>query len=1080
MNKLIVLIATLFAVTSIPQAQIANEGIVLGVVADQSGAVIPGAKVTAKNLDTGFTKEVLTNASGDFEILSLPIGQYSVTVSMNGFKGWKLEKMVLEIGQRSRLSPVLQLGSVSEQVTVAGLAQQIQTESAAAETVIQQKQVVDLPLDGRNVIQLVGLAPGMQYTGQAGGQFGAERGSTVQGSGVASGQTQFQLDGSNANGSMDEGAIAIPSVDTIAEFNVQTSNFSAENGRFPLQVLVATKAGANQYHGSAWEFARNSAFSAKNYFTPPNSSNPRLIQNQFGVAGGGRIIRDKTFFFGSWELLRVRQEQFFDNRVPTPAMLTGDFSGRNAIYDPTTSQQFSYNGQSNVIPPDRIDSAAKFFFPYWLASSTGRYQAIAPVIDDTSSGTARIDDELRTNQHLYGRWVRYGSPTTFYNDTPAESELNNTIQQSYTLNYAYTISPTILFSINGGFQESHNSFVSPGVGVTNLDTAAGIAGFTNPAQQAFAGIPGVSATGLTGFGLPWGVNGRLWSHSWNGTTSLNLVRGKHLIDFGLQGDVRAVYGNHASFASRGNFGFNGQYTALGVGTGDGFADYLLGLVSSASRNFPLAPFGVQRAPYGAAFVEDTYKVTRHLTLNLGLRYDYWYEKQLLYGNGATFDPQIGKVVAGVDASGDVNLVAQAAAPYFAAATAGEWIPANQVGVPAGLFKANGYFSPRVGISWNPFKDTVIRGAYGIFTSSFQGNISASSIVGPPYWSYETPNFSYGTMQKWETAFPAGLNDFGPSSVASPAWDVRSQKLHEWNMSVQQSLPFHSALTLSYVGNRLFDGISGDQDYDAVPAGNYPNLQAALPYPDLTNITLFQNLGQSWYNGLQAKWERRMTDGLTFTGSYAFSKLMLNNMAAGGPYNSVQPLTPAGYTRGRSPSDVRNLLTVNSVYELPTGRGRKYLSTINQAADLILGGWEISGIFSFASGTPLSFDVPGATLGNGYDTRPNLISGVSLQVPHPNATLWFNPGALAAPLPYTYGSSGMGIFEAPANYNLDTALLKNFRFREGTYLQFRFEAFNMPNFVNLGSPDTTINDGTTGEIFSAGAPRELQFGLKLIF
>jgi hypothetical protein len=336
------------------------------------------------------------------------------------------------------------------------------------------------------------------------------------------------------------------------------------------------------------------------------------------------------------------------------------------------------------------------------------------------------------------------------------------------------------------------------------------------------------------------------------------------------------------------------------------------------------------------------------------------------------------------------------------------------------------------------------------------------------------------LQKWETAFPGVPNDFGPSSVAAPAWNVRSQKLHEWNVSVQQALPFHSALTASYVGNHLFDGISGDQDYDAVPAGNYPNLQAALPYPDLTNVTLYQNLGQSWYHALQLKWERRLVNGLTFTGAYAFSKLMINNLAAGGPYNSIQPLTPSGYLRGRSPSDVRNLLTVNSVYELPVGRGRAYFSKMNQIADSILGGWELSGIFSYASGSPLTFDVPGATLGNGYDTRPNLVSGVSLGVPHPDATQWFNPATLAAPAPYTYGNSGMSIFDGPSTFQLDTALLKDFRFREGTYLQFRFEAFNMPNFVNLGTPDTSINDGTTGEIFSAGAPRELQFGLKLIF
>ena len=371
---------------------------------------------------------------------------------------------------------------------------------------------------------------------------------------------------------------------------------------------------------------------------------------------------------------------------------------------------------------------------------------------------------------------------------------------------------------------------------------------------------------------------------------------------------------------------------------------------------------------------------------------------------------------------------------------------------------------------------MIRAAYGIFTSSFQGNIAASSIVGPPYWSYETPSFSPQSNQKWETAFPAVPNSFSPPGVAAPAWNTRAQKTHEWNVSLQQSLPLNSALTLSYVGNHLFDGISG-QSYDDVPAGNYSDLQTARPYPGLSSIVVYQNMGDSWYNGLQAKWERRFVNGFTFTGSYAFSKLMVDNLASS-VYSAVQPFTPTGYNRGRSSNDITHILAVNSVYELPFGRGRQYFGGINRVADSLLGGWELSGIFSYASGAPLSFDVPGATLGNGYDTRPNLVG--SLSVPHRSATLWFNPAGLAAPSGHTYGNSGMNILDGPATHNLDTALLKNFHFREGTYLQFRWEVFNVPNFVNFGAPNTSIGESTTGQIFSAGAPREIQFGLKLVF
>jgi hypothetical protein len=531
-----------------------------------------------------------------------------------------------------------------------------------------------------------------------------------------------------------------------------------------------------------------------------------------------------------------------------------------------------------------------------------------------------------------------------------------------------------------------------------------------------------------------------------------------------------VYGHHDSFAAQGSFTFNGQYT------GDGFADYLLGLTSAAARNYPIAPFGVQHAPYTGMFVEDTYKLTRNVTLNLGLRYDRWYDKTLVHGNGATFDPASGKVVAGVDSKGQVDLTAQPVAPYLAAATAGLWVPANQAGIPAGLFQGNGYFSPRIGLAWAARNGTVIRGAYGIFASSFQGNIAASSIVGPPYWSYETPGFSTQSKQKWETAFPAVPNTFSPPGVAAPAWNTRAQKTHEWNLAAEQALPLASTLTISYVGNHLFDGISG-QSYDDVPAGQYADLQAARPIPGLSSIVLYQNMGDSWYNGLQAKWERRFVNGWTFTGSYAFSKLMVDNLASA-VYSNVQPFTPKGYNRGRSANDITHILTVNSVYDLPVGRGRRYLTGMNRAADLLVGQWELSGILSYASGAPLSFDVPGATLGNGYDTRPDLVG--SLSVPHPGAQQWFNPQALAAPAAYTYGNSGMNILDAPATKGLDAALLKNFVFREGTYLQFRWEAFNAPNYVNFGSPNTSIGESSTGQIFTAGAPREMQFGLKLIF
>ena len=344
--------------------QVGTQGSILGTVVDSSRAALPGASVTVTNLDTGLVQTATTDAAGNFEILALPIGPYSVIVSMTGFKTWQLERVVLTVGERSRVSPMLDVGDVTEQVSVVGGAPLLQTERSSVQTVVQMEQIRELPLSTRNPVVLVNLVPGMRFTGSG----GPERGSTVQGFGMRSNQTEFQLDGLNANAAMDEGGITIPNVDTIAEFSVETSSFSAENGRNPLQVVMATKSGTNAFHGTLWEFNQNDKFSAKNAFSVAEP--PKLRRNQYGAAVGGPIVRNKTFFFGSFEVTPIRRETLFNSVVAQPAMLQGNFSGlTRAIRDPLTGQPFP----GNIIPPDRISNASRSFFPYLLTpNSPGR------------------------------------------------------------------------------------------------------------------------------------------------------------------------------------------------------------------------------------------------------------------------------------------------------------------------------------------------------------------------------------------------------------------------------------------------------------------------------------------------------------------------------------------------------------------------------------------------------------------------------------------------------------------------------------------------------------------------------------
>ncbi|MEW5980466.1 MAG: TonB-dependent receptor [Acidobacteriota bacterium] len=1047
-------------------AQVGTEGSILGVVTDPSGAVIAGAEVTVTNLGTNSTKSVTTDAAGRFQVLALPRGNYSVSVSAAGFKTWALAKTELTLGELKRLTPVLTLGEVSETVEVTGTVELVQTEKGSLESTIQAKQITDLPLNGRNPVELVRLVPGMRYLGQG----GAERGISVTGFGQRDDAAEFQLDGLNANAGMDEGGFGIPNVDTIQEFNVETSNFSAEHGRNPLQVLAVTKSGTNDFHGTLWEFHRNHKLDARNTFA---LTKPKLIRNQYGATAGGPIIKDKTFFFGSYEGTKIRQSWIYNSTVVPPSFLDGDFSSLSRpIIDPETGSPFP----GNRIPTSRFSSASTFFFPYLLQpnSADGRFRQIAPAPTDIHEVTARFDHYISDKQRIYGRYII----NDFSADTPGYKpqdviQNNSTKQQSLGVNYSYSLSPTLLLTLGANYLRSLNRFVMNLPSDRNLTLEAGIQGIPTEGREAFVGLPNISFSGYTGIFAPWGTPGRNWMEVRAGKAGINKIWSSHTVNAGYELNDRSNYGRHGSFAPRGNFSFSGQYT------GNGFADYLLGLLSSAGRNYPIQTFGLANSPYSGFYIQDYWKVSSNLTLNLGLRYDYWHAKAYVRGQGASFDFSRGQAITAVDKNGNVDLTAQPVSPFLAEATKGLWIPGSQVGAPPGLFQPRGVVSPRLGFAWRPQGGSsfVIRGGYGLFPSLFRGNASGDAIVAPPFWGYEVADFSSLSMQRWETAFPANPTEFGFQNLAGPRIDIKPPKTHEWNLSIQKELPWHSAVTLSYVGNRI-NGVVASSERNAPTVGPHVNLQADRPYPAFASIALFDNVGKSWYNSFQLKVERRFSDGLSYMASYAFSKHLIDGGGSGHLWDGPVPYAPEGYNRGRSDYDRTHILALNTVYELPFGKGRKYAGNIPPVVNAILGGWQISGIYNFTSGSPLSFMVWQGGLGNGYSTRANLVG--NLKVSNPNAGRWFNPDALAAAPLYTFGNSGYNILDGPGSHVLDTSLAKNFYVTEKKFFQFRWEMFNMPNHVNLSNPETGVGFPTTGMIFRAGSARSMQLGLKFIY
>ncbi|MBC8167152.1 MAG: TonB-dependent receptor [Bryobacteraceae bacterium] len=1062
-NSKSVLASALFAISIVPclLGQGTTEGSILGVVTDASSGLVPGATVLVTSLETGVRRTGRSDSNGSFEILSVPRGRYTVAINAAGFKSWQLAEIPVNSGERKRISPRLQVGDVAERVEVAAQADLLQTEKGSVETTVDQQIIRNIPLNGRNPVELVSLAPGMRYVGRTANQ---ERGFDVQGNGVRQQQTDFQLDGLNSNGAQDERGQNIPNVDAIAEFNVQTNSFGAESGRLPMQVLVTTKSGTNDFHGTAWEFHRNSAVDARNAFA---SIVPKLVRNQFGVTAGGQIIENRLFYFGSFEGTRIREATVFNSFVPRNEMYSGDFSALSrTVRDPLTNSPFP----GNQIPTSRISAASRFFFPNFVRANTGAdlYRDQGGSQNNVNEYTMRFDYNMSDTQRLFVRWVIRDEDALVPQYRPEVTQTTTWLQHNIALNYSRILSPTTLFSIGGNLLYHSTRYTSPVAGTSNLAEQAGIQGFPTEGREDFVGLPSVAVTGYTAFNAPFGVPGRNWNQTWGGKTSLTTVRGKHTISLGYEFNERNALARHGSFASRGNFTFNGQYT------GDAFADYLLGYVAAAGRNYPLQTCGTQSAPYSGLYVQDSWRLSSRLTLNYGVRWDHWNERRFVRGNGATFEPTLGKAIAAETRDGQVDLTAQPVARFLAAATQGLWIPASQADIPAGLAAATGLVSPRLGVAWRPFASSniVVRGGYGIYPSTYNNNNHSSSIVGPPYWAFENPSFSAASLTRWETAFPQEPTSFGPPSILAPKWNADLSRIHQFNVAVQMPLPLQSALTVSYVGNRGVDLLEFNPVFNTPPVGRYTNLQAARPFPLFGPIELRENWASSWYNSLQVKLEKRFSNGLLYQGAYAFGRFEDENASSRIPY------APAGYNKGRSTLDRTHTLVLTGIYEVPLGRGRRYGSSMNRLLDAIVGGWQLSGLGSFTSGAPLALVVPGATLGNGYGTRPDITGepGVSGR----SARSWFNPAALSAPAALAFGNSKIGDIDGPSETVLNTGLMKNFRIFEGLTFQTRWELFNATNHVNLGTPVTTIGLANTGQILSAGPARSMQFAGKLIW
>jgi hypothetical protein len=1043
---------------------------ILGRVTDSTGAIVSAATVTARNDATGIERTGVSTSTGDFELPLLSVtGTYTLTVSKSGFETQRVSGIILQVDQKARFDVSLKVGSISENIIVRAATPVVNTDSGSVGQVIDNQTIVSLPLNGRNFAQLATLTASAQ-TGASSGETGF---TTISISGGYAGKTEFLLDGISNQEQLYSGIQFTPSVDAIQEFKVQSSSFSAEYGRGDAIINGTIKAGTNEFHGDLYEFLRNNALDARNFFNVGDKA--QLQQNQFGGTFGGPIVHNRTFFFVNYEGSRVRQGNSSNSLVPTQAERNGDLSGLGVpIKSPLTGAPYP----NNVIPTSQINPAMAYFLQFMPLPNTaqGTFYYNAPFTSNVDQGNIRIDHRFSDADSLFARYsinnINQYNPGNF----PTNGGDSRPIRtQSAVLNETHIFGPALINELRLGYSRMYRTDIPQGLG-TNHTVLAGIQGF-NETTANFPGFPSITITGFDG------ISGNDFSPLTNPTNTYEIIdavswnKGAHSIKMGLDLRNARMFSTNGAH-SRGDFSFNGAYTGSGLG------DFLTGFPTSAARDFPRNLFGETISNYHF-YIQDDWKVNSRLTVNLGLRYEYNPQPAYFQNQASWFDPTSGQIAVSLY-KGAPNLVTQQVAKFAYPQFQQYFVTPQQVGLPNNLL-VNQYnnWAPRVGLAFRPFSDnkTVIRAGAGVFYLLQSGNNTVSQpIINLPFIVDENksqPTVNGVPTLPVQTFFqPFSVNStFNTPYVSTFDPHNKTPVFDQWNFAVQRGLAANMALEVAYVGSKgtYLENFSPFNVPTVNPNDNRP-YQDRLPFPQFSTGTTLENLSNSTYHSLQVKLEKRFSAGLSFLASYVHQK-SIDGTGADNPFDLHTQKGPAD-------SDITDRLVVSFEYELPFGRRRALLNGLPAVVDGVIGGWHLTGISSFQSGFPFTPQLgpsDPANVNYAYGRRPD-VAGTG-EISDPSINGWFNINDFSVPQPYTIGNAGRNILRGPGSQNWDLALLKDFHFTEARYLQFRgefFNAFNHPNF-NVDSPNTNIEDKVNGgKIFSAAAPRIMQFALKLYF
>jgi len=1050
-----------------------GEGIILGTVTDASDAAVPGVTITVRNNATGESRTFSTDSSGNFRFNAVPPGSYTVTAASPSFKTAVVSNLAVSVNTETRADFSMQVGQVSETVQVQASAPLLQTDTAALGTAITNRTILELPLNARNFFDLVALTPGA--TKVAGGSSVMD-GRSIQIGGIRNTSTDATLDGAEFTvANVFNPAIAL-ALDSLQEFKVQVNFMDASYGHGAASIELVTKSGTNQFHGVGYNFDRNRAFNAGQFFRP-KAGPPRFDYNQFGGTLGGPIRRDKTFFFLSYEGRRSSTGDILQGLVPTQQMLTGDFSGTGKTIRDPFNNNAAFPG--NIIPASRWDPIAKQLLQYFPAANVQRpganFVTTPSDVERRDQGTVRIDHHFNQTQSLFGRY-------SYANDDLGNAAYIKGLgvirpDRTHFLVIGFTdiITPNLISETRASFTRAFLARQSDGdgtstnyaaqLGLKNLAPSPGDYTLPNINLSGYAPGTPAASSGFVGYGTHIVQNNLYYRLA----DTVTWIKGRHTIKIGADAN-RLMVGYDQGSNQNGVFNFTGTFT------GDSFADYLLGIPLSATGGLgSLGNFGgVAKYSIGNqydAFVQDDWKVTERLTLNLGLRYELF---QQWRGRLADYDLATGRQLL-------------AGSPNYYVPGQGLVTGTGPALLPERPIKTDpNDLGPRVGMAYRLGEKTTIRSGAGVFyATNTGGSVLATMTSVAPY-------FVIANLTSGSTAPQLFLSNLFPGpnqTTASVNSDVDLKKrdgyIYQYNLSVQRELANQVILEAGYIGNTAQKQIGTvwvNQPTLPVNPASPGAFSARSPYPQLPpGFTQVVNDQWSNYNAGYVKLEQRLRGGLSYIVSYTHSKCE----DSGSPANPGQNQYNRRLERARCDTDVPHNLTASYVWDLPFGHGRR-IDIRNPLLNGVLGGWELGGITSMISGFPLTITTSGdiAEVGTGNQRGDATGIRVSKLDPRTNGLKGFNTAAYAVPVTGRFGNLGRNTQRGFGINDWDLGINKNFGvplIGEAGRLQVRAEFFNFWNHTQFNGIGTVVNQPATfGIVNSALSPRTLQLAVKLYY